>query len=154
MTTPYKHHASSVVPAQLAFLAIYNPTLGPTDETFADQLVFWYSRKATEARRADKANNDAASDARRKAADREEENERLRQIGLAQGMIGFAKTFSDGERPVDSIETDKSRIVLHELENGWWILASIDLTRLPAATTPVGSSKSKVDPNAKPVLEY
>src|SRR4051812_33161965 len=45
MTTPYKHHASSVVPAQLAFLAIYNPTLGPTDETFADQLVFWYSRK-------------------------------------------------------------------------------------------------------------
>jgi len=153
MTTPYKHHASSVVPAQLAFLAIYNPTLGPTDETFADQLVFWYSRKATEARRADKASNDFAGDARRKAADREEENERLRQIGLAQGMIGFAKTFSDGERPVDSIETDKSRIVLHELENGWWILASIDLTRLPAAT-PVGSSKSKVDPNAKPVLEY
>ena len=68
---------------------------------------------------------DAAT--RRKAADREEENERLRQIGLAQGMIGFAKTFSDGERPVDSIETDKSRIVLRELENGWWILASIDL---------------------------
>lgn len=155
MTTPYKHHASSVVPAQLAFLAIYNPTLGPTDETFADQLVFWYSRKATEARRAAKTTNDAAGDARRKAADREEENERLRQIGLAQGMIGFAKTFSDGERPVDSIETDKSRIVLHELENGWWILASIDLTRLPAATTtPVGSSKGKVDPNAKPVLEY
>jgi hypothetical protein len=156
MTTPYKHHASSVVPAQLAFLAIYNPTLGPTDETFADQLVFWYSRKAAEARRADKekANNDAAGDARRKAADREEENERLRQIGLAQGMIGFAKTFSDGEKPVDSIETDKSRIVLHELENGWWILASIDLTRLPAATTPVGSSKGKVDLNAKPVVEY
>jgi hypothetical protein len=154
MTTPYKHHASSVVPAQLAFLAIYNPTLGPTDETFADQLVFWYSRKASEARRADKS-TDAAGNARRKAADREEENERLRQIGLAQGMIGFAKTFSDGEKPVDSIETDKSRIVLHELESGWWILASIDLTRLPAQT-PVSSSssKTKVDPNAKPVVEY
>lgn len=152
MTTPYKHHASSVVPAQLAFLAIYNPALGPTDETFADQLVFWYSRKASEARRADKS-KDAKSEARRKAADREEENERLRQIGLAQGMIGFAKTFSDGETPVDSIETDKSRIVLRELENGWWILASIDLTRLPAATAG-GSSKAKVDPNAKPVLEY
>ena len=82
MSTPYKHHASSVVPAQLAFLAIYNPTLGPTDDTFADQLVFWYSRKATEARRADKEkannNNAAGNDARRKAADREEENERLR----------------------------------------------------------------------------
>lgn len=152
MTTPYKHHASSVIPAQLAFLAIYNPTLGPTDETFADQLVFWYSRKASEARRADKA-KDAAGDARRKAADKEEENERLRQIGLAQGMIGFAKTFSDGERPVDSIETDKSRIVLHELEHGWWILASIDLTQLPGPT-PVTSGRSKPDPNAKPVLEY
>jgi hypothetical protein len=152
MTTTYKHHASTVIPAQLAFLAIYNPTLGPTDETFADQLVFWYSRKASEVRRADKS-NDAAGNARRKAADREEENERLRQIGLAQGMIGFAKTFSDGERPVDSIETDKSRIVLKELENGWWILASIDLTRLPAQT-PVSSSKTKVDPNAKPMLEY
>jgi hypothetical protein len=152
MTTPYKYHASSVVPAQLAFLAIYNPTLGPTDETFADQLVFWYSRKASDARRADKS-SDAAGNARRKAADREEENERLRQIGLAQGMIGFAKTFSDGEKPVDSIETDKSRIVLHELENGWWVLASIDLTRLPAPM-PVGSSKTKVDPKAKPVVEY
>lgn len=159
MSTSYKHHASSVIPAQLSFLAIYNPTLGPTDETFADQLVFWYSRKASEARRADrdgagkkKAGADAA--ARRKAADREEENERLRQIGLAQGMIGFAKTFSDGERPVDSIETDKSRIVLRELENGWWILASIDLTRLPAPASAGTGGKGKNDANAKPAVEY
>ena len=159
MSTPYKNHASSVIPAQLSFLAIYNPTLGPTDETFADQLVFWYSRKASEARRADKDGNgkkkggvDAAT--RRKAADREEENERLRQIGLAQGMIGFAKTFSDGERPVDSIETDKSRIVLRELENGWWILASIDLTRLPSAPSASTGGKNKGDANAKPAVEY
>ena len=32
------------------------------------------------------------------------------------------RSFPDGE-PVDSIETDKSRIVVHELEEGWWILA-------------------------------
>jgi len=159
MSTSYKHHASSVIPAQLSFLAIYNPTLGPTDETFADQLVFWYSRKASEARRADKDGNGkkkAGADAatKRKAADREEENERLRQIGLAQGMIGFAKTFSDGERPVDSIETDKSRIVLRELENGWWILASIDLTRLPTPTNAGAGGKNKSDANAKPAVEY
>ena len=159
MSTSYKHHASSVIPAQLSFLAIYNPTLGPTDETFADQLVFWYSRKASEARRADKDGNGkkkAGADAatRRKAADREEENERLRQIGLAQGMIGFAKTFSDGERPVDSIETDKSRIVLHELENGWWILASIDLTRLPTPANASTGGQSKSNANAKPAVEY
>ena len=32
------------------------------------------------------------------------------------------RSFSNGE-PLDSIETEKSRIVLHELEKGWWILA-------------------------------
>ena len=32
------------------------------------------------------------------------------------------RSFSDGEA-VDSIETEKSRIVLHELEQGWWVLA-------------------------------
>ena len=36
---------------------------------------------------------------------------------------------------MDSIETEKSRIVLYELEKDWWILASVDLTRLPAANT-------------------
>ena len=32
------------------------------------------------------------------------------------------RSFSNGE-PVDSIETEKSRIVLRELDSGWWILA-------------------------------
>lgn len=33
-----------------------------------------------------------------------------------------SRSFSNGET-VDSIETEKSRIVLHELEEGWWVLA-------------------------------
>lgn len=32
------------------------------------------------------------------------------------------RSFSNGQA-VDSIETEKSRIVLRELEKGWWILA-------------------------------
>jgi len=32
------------------------------------------------------------------------------------------RTFSNGQ-PVDSVETEKSRIVLKELEQNWWILA-------------------------------
>ena len=32
------------------------------------------------------------------------------------------RSFSNGE-PVDSIETEKSRIILHELETDWWLLA-------------------------------
>jgi len=80
---------SQVVPAQLAFLAIYNPTLGPTDESFPDQVVFYYSRADHQARVAAKKNG--RSDANNASAMREEENEKLRQIGLAQGMVDFAK---------------------------------------------------------------
>lgn len=44
----------------------------------------------------------------------------------------MSRNFSDGE-PIDTIETEKSRTVLHEIERGWWILSSVDLTRLPSA---------------------
>ncbi|KAK0935470.1 hypothetical protein LTR29_012943 [Friedmanniomyces endolithicus] len=140
-------------PAQLAFLAIYNPALGPTDETFADQCVYWYSRKAAEARVAAKqsARKTPAGD----DAAREDENEKLRQIGLAQGMVGFAKSFSKGE-PVDSIETERSRVVLHDLEQGWWILASVDLTRLPSiqAATSELPKKGTEKAGSKASFEY
>ena len=71
-----------VIPAQVDFLAIYNPTLGTSDETLRDQLVYYYARRGR--RRQDKQ-KDASSDAE------EEENRRLRQVGLAQGMVNFAK---------------------------------------------------------------
>jgi hypothetical protein len=105
-----------VVPAQLSFLAIYNPSLGISDETFHDQIVFYYSKAAKARAKIDGRN------AHEESALREEENEKLRQVGLAQGMVGFARSFSNGEA-VDSVETHKSRIVLRELEEGWWILA-------------------------------
>jgi hypothetical protein len=105
-----------VVPAQLSFLAIYNPSLGTSDETFHQQIVFYYSRAAKALQKLGHGN------AKREKELREQENEKLRQVGLAQGMVGFAKSFSNGEA-VDSVETQKSRIVLHELEEGWWILA-------------------------------
>ena len=78
-----------VVPAQLSFLAIYNPALGPTDETFEDQLVCWYSRAAQEARAA--AKKDGRVEGVGEDARREDRNESLRQIGLAQGMVDFAR---------------------------------------------------------------
>jgi len=83
------HWPPKVTPARLSFLAIYNPTLGPTDETFPDQAVFWYSRAAQDARATAKKNgrNEAAGG----DAAKEEENEKLRQIGLAQGMVDFAR---------------------------------------------------------------
>lgn len=76
---------SGVVPAQLSFLAIYNPSLGSSDESLHDQVVF-YSSKASRARSGRKT-----SDENDDQGQHEEENEKLRQIGLAQGMVEFAK---------------------------------------------------------------
>ena len=74
-----------IIPARLSFLAIYNPSLGPTDETFGDQLVFYWSRSEHDSRAArKKADKTRDEDAR-------DENERLRHIGLAQGMVNFAR---------------------------------------------------------------
>ncbi|KAG5297488.1 DUF1712 domain-containing protein [Histoplasma ohiense] len=128
---------SSVVPAQLSFFTIYNPSLGSTEETLRDQIVFYYSSKENEGpsiRTQKRGTRGAASD------DTEvDNNDKLRQIGLAQGMVSFGKNFSNGEA-VDTVETEKSRIVLHELESGWWILASINYTRIfpesPASPQP------------------
>jgi hypothetical protein len=80
---------STVVPARLNFMAIYNPSLGLTDDTFPDQLVFYYSRQHHEARAAARKSNKV--DAAGGDALREEKNEQLRQIGLAQGMVDFAR---------------------------------------------------------------
>lgn len=107
-----------IIPAQLGFLAIYNPSLGTTDSTVADQIVYYSSPESQERSR---HRGSSRSKSKNEAA-REESNFQLRQVGLAQGMVEFGKSFSDG-RSVDTIETEKSRIILHELESGWWILA-------------------------------
>lgn len=74
-----------VVPAHLSFLAIYNPALGTSDETFHNQIVFYYSKAARARSRIH------GSDARAERELKEQENEKLRQVGLAQGMVGFAR---------------------------------------------------------------
>ncbi|KAK2034581.1 hypothetical protein LX32DRAFT_368621 [Colletotrichum zoysiae] len=114
-----------IVPAQLGFLAIFNPSLGNTDETLDDQIVYYASVSTQRQKRRHRSRTKPTEN-----ISQEERNERLRQIGLAQGMVEFSRSFSGGQ-PVDSIDTEKSRVILHELEQGWWILASIDLTRIP-----------------------
>lgn len=107
-----------ISPAELDFLAIYNPSLGTTDDTLENQIVYYSSPKR------DSIDNPpiAETSKARSALIHERENEQLRQIGLAQGMVEFGRTFSGG-KSVEAVETEKSRIVLHELESGWWILA-------------------------------
>jgi len=137
-----------VVPAQLGFLAIYNPSLGTTDETIENQIVYYSSTESREGTASLRSNTDQKA---LQDATREQKNEELRQIGLAQGMVEFGRSFSDG-KSVDTIETEKSRIVLHELEAGWWILASINLTILPGISkTPAAKGKAAEE---KETIEY
>ncbi|TGJ82242.1 hypothetical protein E0Z10_g6527 [Xylaria hypoxylon] len=116
---------TAVVPAQLGFLAIFNPSLGTTDETIDDQIVYFASVNTRSQKRRHRSRGKPTAD-----ISHEERNERLRQIGLAQGMIEFSRGFANGE-PVNTIETEKTRVVLQEVELGWWILASIDLSKIP-----------------------
>ncbi|KIW32174.1 hypothetical protein, variant 1 [Cladophialophora immunda] len=147
--------ARSVIPAHLSYFAIYNPSLGPTDETLRDQIVFYYSHDA-EVDREQQAKGKPAADGSRHATsvqdnqpngnqkkeEEAEENHRLRQVGLAQGMVNFAKNFSNGV-PLESMEAEKSRTVLKEVEPQWWIIAAIHLTQLPSVSrTPSGNKQT------------
>ncbi|KAL3494643.1 hypothetical protein BJX62DRAFT_197792 [Aspergillus germanicus] len=136
--------SSSVIPAQLSFLAIYNPQLGTTDETIREQVVFYTSRSELSRRK------DSLAATNEDQGDNGSWNERLRQVGLAQGMVSFARNFSEG-KAVDYIETERSQIVLHELEKDWWILASVDLTRLPVGANNVSSSQKE---SSEPSFNY
>lgn len=130
------------VPAQLGFLAIYNPSLGDSDETLDDQIVYYASAASlsTSSRRRRARTKARPTD----GISQEERNERLRQIGLAQGMVTFSQGFADGDA-VDSIETETSRVIINELEPGWWILAvRLKTDGLHRACMEKGASLTKV----------
>ncbi len=75
-----------IIPACLSFLTIYNPALSTNDENLHDLIVYYHSG-SSEAQ-SSRSLGDVPPD-----TSRDELNERLRQIGLAQGMIEFAKCF-------------------------------------------------------------
>jgi First Longin domain of INTU, CCZ1 and HPS4 len=77
----------SVIPAQVGFLSIYNPSLGPTDETLQDQIVYYYSSQSTRSPQRENASSTTPPPKEQ----RDDTNEKLRKIGLAQGMVNFSK---------------------------------------------------------------
>jgi hypothetical protein len=93
---PSQSLARSVVPAQLSYLTIYNPSFGDNEETEHEQIFFYCSRKDLE-RGHEKvsklAQHDGAAESKPQEAPskEEEQNERLRRVGLARGMVEFAK---------------------------------------------------------------
>lgn len=90
---------AGVVPACLSFLAIYNPSLGKSEDSLDEQIVYYYSKPVGQRTEA------VANGSAREEPDGQEQNKRLRQIGLAQGMVEFAKYISRssfGKRETDS----------------------------------------------------
>lgn len=151
MATPGMPGQMAFVPAQLGFLAIFNPSLGATDETMDDQIVY-YASINTQSQKQSQRRRYRSRGKPTDSISQEERNERLRQIGLAQGMVEFSRGFANGE-PVNTIETEKTRVVLHEVEPGWWILASIDLSKIPLPPRLGSPTPGRMDEQAENV-EY
>lgn len=49
-------------------------------------------------------------------------DKQLRAVGLAQGIVEFARAFSP-DSPVQEVRTQKGFTVPLEVEKGWWMLA-------------------------------
>ena len=100
MSSSFASTGNNVVPAQLSFLTIYNPAFGDTDDTAYEQIFYFHTREKSEVdyftRDADSQLDGAAGskpkNKRNTPKTREEEqNEQLRRVGLARGMVEFAK---------------------------------------------------------------
>ncbi|KAK9466922.1 hypothetical protein V1512DRAFT_156880 [Lipomyces arxii] len=97
---------TSVTAPSVSYFCIFNPTYCYSDETLGDQ-IFYFTSKA-----------DTVSD-----------DEQLRKVGLIQGIISFASDFSSG-KPVEIIDTRKTRTVILEIEPNWWIVFCVNFTRI------------------------
>ena len=104
-TKPPKTSTTPSTSAFLSSLYIYNPSLGKTDSTVHEQLIFHYAPQTSD------------QNAETNALDKQ-----LRAIGLAQGIVEFARAFSPNA-PVQEVRTQKGFAVPVEVERGWWILA-------------------------------
>jgi len=82
---------TKVAPAQLDFLAVYNPNFGDTDETAYDQIFFYYSREDWDRQHRSRSYDNKNAAGRKEDNEEEKQNRRLRQVGLARGMVEFAK---------------------------------------------------------------
>ncbi|EJU03819.1 hypothetical protein DACRYDRAFT_105976 [Dacryopinax primogenitus] len=118
------------LPAHLTHLAIYNPTLLPTEaqlqaaEDSDDayelaHIVFYSSHEGTVSR-----------------------DRMLRQVGLAKALVNFAGMFETS--PLDTnVHSQKKRLITFSPEQDWWLHAAFDLERMQKPSTDKGKAKEK-----------
>ncbi|KAF9915331.1 vacuolar fusion protein ccz1 [Lobosporangium transversale] len=88
--------------SSLGYFCIYNPEFGPTDETQHEQLLYYVARKTVSM------------------------DVKMRNIGLAQGLVNFARIFSP-TAPCENVHSQKNRLVFYEAEPGYWLHLCIEL---------------------------
>src|SRR5271170_6635277 len=117
---PPKPAATTSPQAFLSSFYIYNPSLGKTESSVADQLIFHYSAPPTTHKTS--SPKPSPADSSTPAAGGQDLDKQLRAIGLAQGIVEFARAFSP-DSPVREVRTQKGFTVPLEVEKGWWMLA-------------------------------
>lgn len=80
----------NVVPAQLSFLTIYNPAFGDTDDTAYEQIFCYCERRREDAGKT-RHEGGGAEEENEERGNEKIRNQRLRNVGLARGMVEFAK---------------------------------------------------------------
>ncbi|KAJ3316174.1 vacuolar fusion protein ccz1 [Blyttiomyces sp. JEL0837] len=103
-------------PPELACFAVYNPSWGPTEESADQQLCFHSPASLSQ-------------------------NEILRQIGLAQALVNFSKSFN-ASVACESVHSEKHRTAILEPEPGFWMLLKVKLGKI---TTTTKDGKKKVE---------
>ena len=115
-STPSKRPPSNAPSPSKPFLEslyIFNPSIGQTDTTAHEQIIYHYF--AANKHRAGSPPHD-------KVESQHDIDRQLRAVGLAQGIVEFARAFSP-DSPVQEVRTQKGFTVPVEVEKGWWILA-------------------------------
>ena len=77
-------NTTGVVPASLAFLAIYNPSLSKSDDSLHDEIVYFFESPQDELKERN------LSGAKQTKPDQDKKNKQMRSVGLAQAMIQFS----------------------------------------------------------------
>ncbi|EMD38908.1 hypothetical protein CERSUDRAFT_104200 [Gelatoporia subvermispora B] len=120
----------SRVPAGLAYLTIYNPTLRPihssSDEDAEEQAhILFYTAKERAVSR----------------------DRMLRQVGLAKALVNFSQMFNV-EDSCENVHSQSRRMIMVSPEPNYWIHASIDLAKTPRPATVRAKGKGKDKPGA------
>ncbi|ORY79107.1 hypothetical protein BCR37DRAFT_382103 [Protomyces lactucae-debilis] len=102
----------------LSYLTLFCPALGSTEESVADQLLFYTDASATSTL-----------------------DQQLRNIGLIQGILELGRSFSPKDhastshRPLRCIKSEQTMAVVTELEPGIWCCLCVELPKANDAQT-------------------